>query len=500
MRKTGFIINVFIMTGSMLIIRLAGMISNVYISARAGAEAMGLYHVIFSVYSFAITLSVSGTGLAATRLITEQMGRKTGADVRNVIGKCLVIATAMSLFASVILFFGAEFISENIISDKRCIPALKVLALSLLPIGASAVLRGHMIAVRKAGMLTVSQIAEEFSAIFVTVALLKNYAGTPYAYMAMIIGNAFSELFAFFFDFVSCRITLRKSFGKKADIRFKNILDICVPIALGSYLRSGLVALENVLIPGKLAQYGIENPLSEYGLIRAMAMQIMLFPTVFIQSFASMLVPEMSEMHAAMRKNGIRYVASLAIKCTLIFSFAAAAVFIKYHDALAVSLYKNKNVGIYLGMLALLAVPMYLDTVVDSMLKGLNEQMSSLKFNIADSILRVIAIWLFLPKYGIKAYIILLYASELFNLSLSLGKLISVSGVRINIREYFLPPATCCVFSFVIVNKLNFSGFVPEIIVFVAIYLLLSYLFSMFSNFTAQKRSAAKQSVRRIEI
>ena len=488
MRKTGFIINVFIMTGSMIIIRLAGMISNIYISAKAGAEAMGLYHVIFSVYSFTITMSVSGTGLAATRLITEQIGKKTGADARTVIKKCLAITLTMSLFAMCILFFGAEFISEKIISDKRSIPAIKVLAFSLVPIGASAVLRGYMIAVRKAAMLTASQITEEFSGIFFTILLLKNYAGTPYAYMAMIVGNALSELFAFLYDTVACRISLRNSLVKKADVRFKNVLDICVPVALGSYLRSGLVALENVMIPGKLAQAGIENPLSEYGLIRAMAMQIMLFPTVFIQSFASMLVPEMSEMNAAKRKNGIRYVASLAIKCTLIFSFASAAIFLKYHDKLAAALYKNESVGLYLGMLALLAIPMYLDTVIDSMLKGLNEQMSSLKFNIADSILRVIAICLFLPKYGVKAYIILLYVSEIFNLSLSLGKLIQVSGVRVNIREYILPPALCSIFSFFIIKQLNFSAFVPEMIIFAAIYLFVSYVSSTFLKAAYKQR------------
>ena len=78
MKKTAFIINVFIMTGSMLIIRLAGMISNIYISAKAGAEAMGLYHVIFSVYAFAITVSVSGTGLAATRLVSEGKVKRGG--------------------------------------------------------------------------------------------------------------------------------------------------------------------------------------------------------------------------------------------------------------------------------------------------------------------------------------------------------------------------------------------------------------------------------------
>lgn len=474
MRKKAFMINVFIMTASMLIIRLAGMMANVYISSKAGAEAMGLYHVIFSVYSFAVTVSVSGTGLAATRLITEQIGKGSLAGTRGILSKCLVISVSASLFASIVLFFGAEYISGAVLQDQRCIVALKVLSLGLLPLGISAVLRGYFIAKRKVPTLTASQIIEEFSSIFITVLLLRNYSGTPYAYMAMICGNALSEITALFFDFVSFKIACRKDFGKKANIGFKNVFDICIPVALGSYLRSGLVALENVLIPGKLTEFGMENPLGEYGIIKGMAMQIMLFPTVFIQSFASMLVPEMSEMNAAVRKNGIRYVSSLAIKYTLLFSFASATLFMIFHENLSKALYKNEKVGIYLGMLALLAIPMYLDSVVDSMLKGLNEQVSSLKFNIADSVLRIIFIWIFLPKFGIRAYITLLYLSEVFNLALSLGKLIKVTGLRISFCKHILPPAICSAFSFIIIKQIALSWFVSEMIVFVAVYMIIS--------------------------
>ena len=50
MRKNRFIANVFIMTFSMLLIRIAGMGANIYIAGIAGAQAMGFYHMIFSVF------------------------------------------------------------------------------------------------------------------------------------------------------------------------------------------------------------------------------------------------------------------------------------------------------------------------------------------------------------------------------------------------------------------------------------------------------------------
>lgn len=470
MKKTSFIINVFIMTGSMIVIRLAGIFSGIYISAKAGAEAMGLYHVIFSVYSFAATISVSGTGLAATRLVSESFGRKSCSKVQ-IIKKCLTVAICASLFAAAALYAASGYISGYLSDSIDCEPALKLLAVSLPFMGMSAVFRGGFIAVRKAAVITGSQILEEFSSIFITVYTLKNYSGTPYAYMSIIMGNCFSEITAFIYDFIMYKITFKKSISSEA-VTTKSVLNICAPVALGSYLRTGLVTVENILIPKQLGRYGISNPLSEYGIIKAMAMQIILFPTVFIQSFASLLVPEMSEMNASLRKNGIKHVAVLAIKFTLIFAFAAAYIFYKYHDEIAQLLYKNSKVSYYLGMLSLLVILMYLDSVVDSMLKGLNQQMSNLHYNIADSCLRIAAIWIFLPKYGINAYIAMLYVSELFNLSLSMGRLIYVTGLRINITDCVIYPLLCIGISGMLTELFKLNGFVTEIIVFIAFYLL----------------------------
>ena len=118
--------------------------------------------------------------------------------------------------------------------------------------------------------------------------------------------------------------------------------------------------------------------------------------------------------------------AKRALTSTLIFSSGVAIILLFFHDRIANMFYSNPQVGIYLGYLALLTVPMYIDTVVDSILKGLNEQVMSLWYNIIDSILRVIMILTLIPKFGAIAYIAMLYISELFNLTLSLSRLIWV--------------------------------------------------------------------------
>ena len=67
MRKAKiFIINGIILTSSSLLIRGAGLIFNIYVANKVGQEAIGIFSLVMSVYSFAITFATSGVSLACT--------------------------------------------------------------------------------------------------------------------------------------------------------------------------------------------------------------------------------------------------------------------------------------------------------------------------------------------------------------------------------------------------------------------------------------------------
>ena len=69
-----FLLNGLIMTATSLAMNLIGVWFSVYISNKIGTEAMGLFQLIMSVYSFSVTIATSGIHLAATRLVAEELG------------------------------------------------------------------------------------------------------------------------------------------------------------------------------------------------------------------------------------------------------------------------------------------------------------------------------------------------------------------------------------------------------------------------------------------
>ncbi|MBO7250186.1 MAG: stage V sporulation protein B, partial [Clostridia bacterium] len=59
-----FLLNGAILTLTSVVMRMIGVSFNVYISDAVGAEAMGLFTLISTVYGFALTLATSGISLA----------------------------------------------------------------------------------------------------------------------------------------------------------------------------------------------------------------------------------------------------------------------------------------------------------------------------------------------------------------------------------------------------------------------------------------------------
>ena len=67
--------NALLLTAASLLIRTVSVSFQVYISNRAGAEAMGLFSLMSGVYGFALTLATSGIHLGVTRVVADALGR-----------------------------------------------------------------------------------------------------------------------------------------------------------------------------------------------------------------------------------------------------------------------------------------------------------------------------------------------------------------------------------------------------------------------------------------
>ena len=85
--------------------------------------------------------------------------------------------------------------------------------------------------------------------------------------------------------------------------------------------------------------------------------------------------------------------------------------------------------------------------MIDGILKGVGEQVHSMKINIADSALSLILSVVLIPRFGIKGYVGSVYVCECMNCLFSFVRLRRVTGVGIDIVRQVLPFTVAAVFS-----------------------------------------------------
>ena len=142
-------------------------------------------------------------------------------------------------------------------------------------------------------------------------------------------------------------------------------------------------------------------------------------------------------------------------------SLAVCGVLFSFPREIAALLSPNPDIAVYIRLLAPVVPVMYLDTAVDCILKGLDEQVAVMRYNVADAALSMLSVYLLLPVMGIKGYILVILLSEVFNFSLSVGRLCKVSRFPFDLYERLGKPLLCICISTLTVKLLLRAGFLP---------------------------------------
>lgn len=443
-----YVKNALILVGAALLMRGVSLLFNAYVSQKIGAEGIGLYSLIMSVYGFAVTFATSGINLAVTRLCAEAMGAGRQEDVRATLRRAVFHALFFGGIASVFLFLFSRGIGEGLLGDARTVPSLRLLSFSMVPIALSSVFSGYFSAVRRVGRNAATQLFEQGVRITLTVygLLALAPAGLTYACLALVGGSALAEFCSFFFLFVQYRLDRRRHargvpVGEGRGL-MKKLLHVSLPVAASAYVRSGLVTVEHILIPLCLsaAGGGRGEALASYGTLHGMAVPLVLFPAAITSAFSGLLVTEMAESRARGESRRIRYMTERAVSYTLFFSFLSAGVLSACSQELGLLFYNSAEAGEFIRLLAPVVVIMYLDTTVDAILKGLGYQVFSMGVNIADSLLSILLVCLLLPRFGAVGYVYVIFIAEIFNFSLSVTRLQAAIRFRFSFYRWLCAP------------------------------------------------------------
>ncbi len=420
------------------------MLFNLYVSNKIGSEAVGVFSLVMSVYLLAVTLATSGLSLACTRIVSEQLAQKNYYDGLKAVKSCLLFACFLGIGSAILVLSFSHVIAKTWLKGMLSANPLYLISIGLPFISISSVLNGYFSAVRKGYATAFSQILELLIKIAISVGFL-HFSTSPKVEticIFLILADVISEIASCSFLFLFYQID-KVTICKRAvnTITFKKkILQITFPVSVTSCIRSGLSTLKQFLIPSRLVLFGLPYSLalSEYGKINGMTLSILLFPSVFINSFSGLLIPEFSSLMAKQYKKRIHQICQKVFLTTFLFSLSISLIFFFFANRISLLVFHNLECGTYLKILSPLLIFMYPDTIIDSMLKGLNKQFEVMICNILDLLIMIGVLYFLLPTFGITGYLLAIIISEVFNFCISFFQLYRATGFKMPI------PMACC--------------------------------------------------------
>lgn len=421
-----------IMTAVNLVMRTVGVWFNSYLTNHIGASGMGLFQLVMSVYSLAVTFSCAGIRLATTRLSVEIKTLKKN-DPDKSLTFCITYAGICGSIVGFILFIFSDIIGINVLDNSATAFPLKILSVSLPFVSMSSALGGYFTSCEMTPHYSLIQMIEQGVKIAIVIYLIgnSNYYDSTYLCISIVTGMTSSEIISCILSTILKKTVISKD-NTKRRINLLDFLRIALPDATGTCIRSVLLTIEHILIPKGFRKSGVnsQNALASYGIIHGMAMPVILYPSALISSISALLIPKLASYYELSDNKNIKNAVIKNLKRTILFSSVCAVIFYLSAQFLSEMIYNTKEAAKYMKILSPLVPIMYTDMITDGMLKGLDGQVYSMKYNIIDSAICVILVYYLIPVCSVNGYIFILYISELLNFLLSISRLCRICGIR----------------------------------------------------------------------
>lgn len=416
-----------LLTGAGMISRILGFFYRIFLSRTIGASGLGLYQLIFPVFTLCLAISASGIQTAISRFVASSENKK------KYLFTGLSISVLLSSIFSLFIYVSAPWIATVVLKEPRTADLLRIMVYALVPASIHSCFNGYYYGKKESAIPSACQIIEQLARVFGTCiiyyVLLEK--GLPLEPIHAVWGLVISELAGFLVnvtaylwkrdsnsEYIARPIPIeRRSYIDNTEFSqyTSNILPtakslglLAIPLTLNHVLMTLSHSLENLLLPQQLVAFGYssDEALGHFGILTGMTLSVIFFPSAITNSLSVLLLPRISETKA---KGDICVVLDTikgAVCCGVALGSLCTFVFLLSADWFGSVVFDNALAGFYLRVLSILCPFMYTAILLSSIVNGLGHASLTLVCNLTGCAIRILAIWFFVPVYGMYAYII----------------------------------------------------------------------------------------------
>ena len=410
-----------------MISRILGFFYRIFLSRTIGASGLGLYQLIFPVFTLCLAISASGIQTAISRFVASSQEKK------KYLYSGLILSAFLSGTFAFCIYIAAPWIANDILKEPRTSELLRVMVFSLVPASIHSCFNGYYYGKKESAIPSACQIIEQLARVFGTLIIyyVLLESGLPLKPIHAVWGLVISELAGFLVNVTAylfqkeddssiqkcfTYIEHRSSVVNTEPLHLlnnvisttKSIGLLAIPLTLNHVLMTLSHSLENLLLPQQLVAYGYtsDEALAHFGILSGMALSVIFFPSAITNSLSVLLLPRISETKAKGDMCVVLDTIKGAVCCGVALGSLCTFLFLLSADWFGTIVFDNMLAGFYIRILSILCPFMYTAILLSSIVNGLGHASLTLICNLSGCAVRILAIWFLVPIYGMYAYII----------------------------------------------------------------------------------------------
>lgn len=411
---------VSILAAAGIIVKVMGFLFRLPLTNMLGDRGMAYYTPAYDIYAFLLVIATSGLPVAISKMVAERcaVGRFFEAHRVFTISKRIMWILGMTGF--VILFFGADFIAENIAHMPNSAFAMRTIAPALLFVPIMSSYRGFFQGMQRMQPTAVSEVIEQLFRVVVGLSLAYMlYSGMIYdaagdgrlAHGAG--GGSFGAAAGAFAGLIAILIVYNRSrfpvsakelnySGSRESSKdiILQIVKIAIPITIAASIMPLVNLADVVIVKYRLAAFCSEAEAEAlFGQLTSFAAPIIGFPQIIIQAFVMSIVPMISESsklgdHAKFRHdihNSYKMSMTIALPC-------AAGIFVLAKPVLALFYMRQQesalNAAPSLQIYAVSFVFLAILSISTAILQGIGKQTIPVRNLFLGMLIKIAVTWL----------------------------------------------------------------------------------------------------------
>ena len=421
-----------LLTAIQMLLDGLSLLLNVVLTARLGTEAIGLLTLTGSFFRLAAMIAGGNVFLCVSRFVSEELGKRER-DPGGMLRQCLGVSLVLSAVVSGMLLAGAPLCSRWALQTDGLDGPVRRIALFLPMVTAAGCLKGWYNACCRAGTCAAADGIE--FAVHAAWMLVTASPGDPESVCMTAVHATAAGLGAQLL-FLLCGLPrCRQPRTGAPSLTLGAYLRLAVPVMAGSALTAGLSAANDALVPMTLRQAGSSaaEAFSQFGIFEAIILPTLFFPSTILCSLAGILVTETARARGAGEEGRIRALTEKTLRQTIVFSVFVTMLLLLFGDELGILLGGGETAGRMIVWLAPVVPFIYLEIVLESIIKGLGAQGFSSVNYLCEYVIRITAVLICIPLMGFWGIVLSYYASNVFGNTARIVLVLRRTGIRLDV-------------------------------------------------------------------